>query len=67
MSVLFFGFVLFSCGGVHNEPPAEIVRTSGAGPTSRTATATPGESRAEETTEQGALDSTGNPINSKNQ
>jgi hypothetical protein len=33
IAILFFSsFLLFSCNGVHNEPPEEVIRTSGAGP-----------------------------------
>lgn len=34
-AVIILGFTAFtfiSCGGIHNEPPAEVIRTSGAGP-----------------------------------
>ncbi|MDQ3395116.1 MAG: hypothetical protein M3512_13510 [Bacteroidota bacterium] len=62
---LIFGTVAFSCGGVHNEPPAEIIRTSGAGPSSRTATPAKGEQATQISSQQIILDSSGNPVQSE--
>jgi hypothetical protein len=61
--ILFFGLMI-SCNGVHNEPPAEIIRTSGAGPSSRSAAAATTNDQAQETSSQQIiLDSSGNPVN----
>lgn len=63
---LFFSFTLFACGGVHNDPPAEIVRVNGAGPSSRAAAETPSTiDQVEETLQTVVLDSSGNPINTE--
>ena len=77
LPALISGIFLFSCNGVHNEPPAEVIRMSGAGTSAgageeRGVTGLVGESETvpegEEqlTTERERrpmiLDSTGNPI-----
>ncbi|CAN5550236.1 hypothetical protein BH23BAC1_BH23BAC1_11960 [soil metagenome] len=74
---VFSGILLFSCNGVHNEPPEEIIRTSGAGTSFGTGetrgatglvgdTETVSEETETATTERERrtliLDSTGNPI-----
>lgn len=64
--ILFSGLIIFSCGGVHNEPPSEIIRTSGAGPSSRAAATTATTEKADEpASQQIILDSTGNPVNTR--